>query len=47
MGIVGAYRPLGTMGVPAVTRARRGDAGGRGGHLLPEMDDQRLGDQIS
>ena len=46
MGIVGAYRPLGTMGVPAVTRARRGDAGGRVGHL-PEMAGHRLGDRIS
>ena len=47
MGIVRACRPLGTMGVPAATRARRGDTGGRGGHLLPEMAGQRLGDRIS
>ena len=47
MGIVGACRPLGTMGVPAATRARRGDTAGRGGHLLPEMAGQRLGDRIS
>ena len=46
-GFVGACRPLGTMGVPAATRARRGDTGGRGGHLLPEMAGQRLGDRIS
>ena len=44
---VGACRPLGTMGVPAATRARHGETAGRGGHLLPEMAGQRLGDRIS
>ena len=47
MGFVGACRPLGTMGVPAATRARHGETAGRGGHLLPEMAGQRLGDRIS
>ena len=47
MGFVGACRPLGTMGVPAATRARHGETAGRGSHLLPEMADQMLGDRIS